>query len=322
MGFRLAPRAGIFAAMTIDDPLTIGPVPADQTENALRLVFQRVAPGQLDGLVPLYVRSIESGEVAQSSLIGAFRAGVLVGAMIAHPQSGRTALVWPARIAPGEPSSTALQLMAASDAYLRQHKVRLGNAMMDGVTRADDVFLRSVDYRPLTSLYYMAVLAADFPESPPKGPFAFEPYALDQRPRMMGVLAATYEGSRDCPVLDGLRSMDDTIDGYQGTGVFSPDRWFFVRHEGCDVGCLLLADHPQDNQLELVYMGLVPSVRGHGWGVQVARYAQWRTRQDQRARLVVAVDAANAPAVAMYSKAGYFTWQQRRVYLRIFPEMP
>ena len=38
---------------------------------------------------------------------------------------------------------------------------------------------------------------------------------------------------------------------------------------------LLLADHPKARHWELMYMGLVPEVRGRGWGRQIARYAQW-----------------------------------------------
>ena len=91
----------------------------------------------------------------------------------------------------------------------------------------------------------------------------------------MRLVERTYEGTLDCTALNGVRDIDDVINGYQATGVFRPENWLFVRSGGQDVGVLLLADHPQARHWELMYMGLVPEVRGRGWGRQIARYAQW-----------------------------------------------
>jgi len=132
------------------------------------------------------------------------------------------------------------------------------------------------------------------------------------------IVEATYEQSLDCPAMDGLRSIEDILDGYRATGRFDPSRWLIVEHEGRDVGCLLLTDHPMHENWELVYMGVVARDRGHGWGVEIARHAQWLTRQAGRPRLVLAVDAANGPGIEMYSAAGFQAWDRRAVYLRTF----
>jgi ribosomal protein S18 acetylase RimI-like enzyme len=81
---------------------------------------------------------------------------------------------------------------------------------------------------------------------------------------------------------------------------------------------LLLADYPQHNKLELVYMGLIPGVRGHGWGETITRHALWAARRKGRARLVVAVDAANWPARRTYEAAGLELWDRRVVFWRQF----
>ena len=64
---------------------------------------------------------------------------------------------------------------------------------------------------------------------------------------------------------------EEVLSGYRTTGVFDPQRWLLVRQDGEDVGCLLLADHPTSSQWELVYMGLVPEVRGRGLGIELVR---------------------------------------------------
>jgi GNAT superfamily N-acetyltransferase len=65
-------------------------------------------------------------------------------------------------------------------------------------------------------------------------------------------------------------------------------------------------------------MGLVESVRGRGFGLQVVRHAQWLCRQEGRDRLVLAVDRRNAPARRIYMSCGFWRWDERQVLLRSF----
>ena len=85
--------------------------------------------------------------------------------------------------------------------------------------------------------------------------------------------------------------------------------------ENTDVGCLLLADHPSQDQLELVYMGLVPSARGRGWGESSFAKLCRVARNCGRARVVLAVDSANWPALAMYRRAGFAEFERRTVMI-------
>ena len=64
-----------------------------------------------------------------------------------------------------------------------------------------------------------------------------------------------------------MRQTADVIDGYKAVGEFRPDLWLFARHEGQDVGCLLLNLHPDVRHAEIVYVALVPEVRSRGWGL-------------------------------------------------------
>ncbi len=136
---------------------------------------------------------------------------------------------------------------------------------------------------------------------------------------MIALLEKTYEGTLDCPPLDGQQATADVLAGYRETGEFRPELWMFIRDGDADVGCLLLADHPADQQYELVYQGVTPAARGRGLGLFITRHAQWLTAQARRERLVLAVDAANHPAVRIYREAGFGQWDRRFLLMKVLP---
>ena len=63
-------------------------------------------------------------------------------------------------------------------------------------------------------------------------------------------------------------------------------------------------------------MGLTPEARGHGWGRQITQHAQYLARRAGVERIVLAVDAANGPALRMYRAMGFEIWDRRTVFVR------
>lgn len=300
------------------DPLIIAPVAADEIADALRQVFAELPDGQDEDYVRAMAADIRCGAVSGEGLLEARRGTDRVGAGWFQILAGGSALVWPPRLAAGEPKETAARLMAAGCEVLTQRDVRVANALLSAVTPEDDAMLCAAGFAPLASLLYMACEDAAFPAEPPAGPLEFEPWSPAKEERLARLVQATYVDTLDCPALNDLRRTEDVLDGYREAGTFLPDRWLFVRHEGRDVGCLILADHPEAGNVELVYMGIIPSSRGNGIGKEICRHAQWLTRQSGRARLVAAVDSANLPAIEMYASVGFRAWDRRVAYLKRF----
>lgn len=319
----LTPCAGFryFACMSsVASSSWIGPVGPDDGPEALRLVFGDLAPEEQAQQVATLLTHARSGRVRLDGLLGAYRGAALVGAQLSQVLPGKTALVWPPRVLPGEPRQTADRLMAAACEGLGAGQVRLAYALLENVSEADDALLRSAAFAPLAELLYLVAPEGQFPASPPASPLEFEPYGPPNHARLARIVEDTYEHTLDCPRLNHLRAVEDVLEGYRATGAFDPALWLLVRHGGRDVGCLLLADHPEHGNLELVYMGLAARARGNGWGTHVARHAQWLARRAERARLVLAVDADNAPAIRMYAQAGFQEWDRRAVYAKVFLE--
>ncbi len=303
-------------------PLKIDVVPGEQQEEALRLLFGHLPPDARAALVTTLLAGSAAGNVPMAGLLGAWNAARLVGAVWAQLQPGRSGVLWPPRVAEGEPPQTALALLAAANGFLHEHQVTVAQALLQDAGAPEAALLVQGGYQHLADLLYQVSTDAYFPARRPPSSLDFEPYQESERSRLAAIVAQTYQQTRDCPQLNGVRELDDVLAGYQATGAFDPALWRIVRHEGADVGCLLLADHPGADQVELVYMGLVPAVRGRGLGLELVKFAQYLTSEAGRPRLVLAVDARNGPALDVYAAAGFLSWDQRSAFLRIFGPSP
>jgi ribosomal protein S18 acetylase RimI-like enzyme len=129
------------------------------------------------------------------------------------------------------------------------------------------------------------------------------------------VIENTYEGTLDCPMLTGKRATSDVIKGYAATGSTGKTYWRTLFASQNPIGCVLVATHPKLEIAELVYMGLVPPARGLGIGGHLLMEAERLTLASGLSKLVIGVDAANAPARKHYEDAGYLVWERKRVFL-------
>src|SRR5207302_922390 len=113
-------------------------------------------------------------------------------------------------------------------------------------------------------------------------------------------IADSYQSSLDCPDLNGVRDIKDVIAGHKASGEFDPAGWFVLLEAGEPRGALLLSHVPRTDAAELVYIGLVPSARGSGLGDLLMRQALWAVAAMRLARLTLAVDSRNDPALKLY----------------------
>jgi ribosomal protein S18 acetylase RimI-like enzyme len=293
--------------------------PRELREEALALVLCELAPSERRAIGRNLLAVEDTEELAREPLFVAMRRGELCGSCWGQRQPGNIAMFWPPQLAASEDERIADPLAESVTRELDETGIDLAQSLLVAPDAATDRVMRHVGFRHVTDLLYLSCEAAKFPVAAPEPmEVEFEPYHTTQRGRLLGVIERTYENTLDCAALNGARDVNDVVNGYQSTGVFRAENWAFVRAGGNDVGVLLLADHPRARHWELMYMGLVPEVRGRGWGRQVARYAQWLGRAARVERILVAVDAANEPAAAAYRQTGFEMWERRAVYLR-FP---
>jgi ribosomal protein S18 acetylase RimI-like enzyme len=194
--------------------------------------------------------------------------------------------------------------------------VHLAQALLPDAAETPARRLLAGGYQLAADLLYLVCDAEEFPDHLSPLPFTLEAVEPDRPARLEPLIRATYAGTLDCPQVDGVREPADVLASYRAAAAFDPRLWLIARDGGQDVGCLLLGDHPQDSQMEIVYLGLIPAVRGRGWGLELTRHAQWLARAASRERMVLAVDAQNSPALGMYATCGFWVGDRRRAFVK------
>lgn len=294
--------------------LRVQPAADHDRARALGLVFAYLPPEERERRI---AHSLRGQDPAARTVWTAYRGDKLSAAALVEVLPGKTAIISPPRPSDTQPPETIRELLVQIVAKLPRQHVRLVQVFLPKDRGAEESLLIDARFRCKATLVYLVSLSGTFPAARPDDDVELLSYTPSLHKRLAHVIEQTYVGSLDCPSVDQVRTIEDVLDGYRSAGVFDPARWMIVRRRGGDVGCLLLADDPASNQWELTYMGVIPAARGQGVGAAIVRHAQWLTGQAGRERLVLAVDANNEPAIAVYAAANFVQWDERRLFLRV-----
>jgi ribosomal protein S18 acetylase RimI-like enzyme len=257
--------------------------------------------------------------------------GATVGAAWGQLRPGGAALVWPPQWRkPGDTMPTAVpvtpelsnELLTKLTAALAARGCSLAQSLLISADGAEAEALLGAGFLHLAELTYLVGETLDVGLRPADSgtsgerQLVFESFEPNERARMADVVERSYVDTLDCPALNGLRTGLEMLDEYEVAGSCGAKLWRFIVHDGRDVGCLILAEHAEQDQVELVYMGLVPEARGRGWGAIVAGESLRIGASLGRARVVLAVDGANRPAVKAYEQVGFLPWEQRSAFIK------
>jgi ribosomal protein S18 acetylase RimI-like enzyme len=297
---------------------------AASANAALELMVQAWPETERDAQLATLRATLELNGAA-ALLFSAESNGKTIGAVTGQIVPGKVASIVPPQIrmgTDGEAVAIARTLLERLSLELTARGVVLCQTLLAEGDVAAGARLRACGHEHAADLLYMAAEADSFPEQSLALPFELVAVNAADETRLAQLIDATYAGTLDCPRIDGLRDTTDVLTGYRAVGQSGDALWRIVRAGEIDAGCLLLAHHPQTRQLEIVYVGLIAAVRGRGWGLELTRHAQWLARQTGCERLVLAVDAANEPAIRIYATAGLRAWDRRAVWIKSLSETP
>lgn len=258
---------------------------------------------------------------------------------LAVPSPGRSTLVFLGRPQPGhDRPNERVQCIRALGAHLANlpgQPIDIAQSLpSSGEPWAIDAFL-AAGWQTVGALAYMRrplraeealktrSMRSTLPEPPLPDGVTLEPIAVPgpgqaAPPELVHALEASYADTLDCPDLCGMRETADIIASHAAIGRPELALWSLLRHGGRPAGALLLSCLPEQRCYELVYLGLGPSLRGHGLGETLMQRAiatmAMRVRQN-RARvgwsITCAVDKANRPAVRLYERLGFVSFDSR-----------
>jgi mycothiol synthase len=234
--------------------------------------------------------------------------GRIVWAILPVVSPGRTMLLFsPTYVPPDTKDTHARPLVERVLAEYRDRAVDLAQVLLDPAESAALRVFAECGFETLAELIYLdrdVRRRSTSEDSLPAG-FSWDTHSATTHSDFARVVGMTYEGSLDCPRLNGKRDIDDVLAGHKSAGEFDPKLWFLLRDANRDpVGVLLLNRSTRTDALELVYLGLAPSHRGRGLGDVLMRHAQASAAQVGSRRLSLAVDSRNLPALALYRRHG------------------
>jgi mycothiol synthase len=295
--------------------------------------IRRIKTGEIDAGLALLFRDAACGCSQTEIDEGAFRAlarrerydlsrqivisenGELLFSCFFVPNAGGTAFIFistPAHLSDADTN-------AAVDALgrLRQWATEEGCNLFQVLLEVDDtarqeICLRS-GFRFLTDLIYMYRSTEDVFARPGCEGVSWQEYSRQNHDLFKKVIAETYVGSSDCPELEGLRDMEETITAHKAAGHFETHCWQLLFYGDEPVGTFLLSRISSGDAIELTYMGLVPSRRGCGFSkVLLGRALECAMKEKSRI-VTLAVDSRNSAARGLYEQYDFKEIFQRRV---------
>lgn len=286
--------------------------------DVLQWIHYQMGAAEIDGLLSeLYRRFAQQPQTAMP--IEAIENETRVAAAYLLLAPGKVASLGGVRAMPGFTRS-GFQLVN----HLTQRAIESGAQQIQAIvdSASDDVanMLLPAGFRHLAILKHLWLQLADRPSV---GQLHTAPDVLlvpahqFARKRMEQLLAHTFDGTLDCPALNGLRNPASILDSFlDGRNLRSHLPWWIVQANDEEVGCLLLSHHSH-GVCELAYMGLLPAARNRGIGAVLLHRACEKAVGLGSSILVAAVDCENWPAVRLYDQAGFHEHRRLQAWFRV-----
>jgi ribosomal protein S18 acetylase RimI-like enzyme len=304
---------------TVSNLLRLGRPGGAGTEE--QIAIRPALDGEVDAALRLVVPARERGNLVQTAEFarladvhrhssGGFWVAVagdsLRSAVLPIISPGRTMLLFP----PADPRTPIEQAAAQAliEVICQQaagEGVHLAQSLLEPSAAGVQSLLAGCGFGMLAELLYLQAGIQKVMPLPvlPCG-HRLETYSEARHAQFAHVLLASYHQSLDCPALNGIRHSDDILASHRATGEHDPRLWHLLSVGGSAAAMLLLARIPRTRDLELVYLGVAAEARGRGIGDLLMRQAMAVASTENCARLSLAVDAANFPALRLYWRHG------------------
>jgi ribosomal protein S18 acetylase RimI-like enzyme len=299
----------------------VTPAQPQEWEEALHLLFHYLPPGERTPRISTAMYLLSRGELDPEGFLVARGPAGFLGAMVCLPVPGASGLVWPPQAVEGPSRQvTEDRLVAAAVGWLRRRGAKLGQSLLTPAEAAFAAPLERNGFVHITTLWYVQH-HLDLPVSAlaARERLTYWTYQdLPDRDLFQRTLLRTYIHTQDCPEVSGARSIDEVMEGHRAQGKYDPGLWWLALWKETVVGVLLVVEMPEWGSWDVAYVGVVPEMRGRGFGRELMLKALFETRAAGVSRLTLSVDARNRPAWKLYTDLGFEPHEQREVYLAVW----
>ena len=197
--------------------------------------------------------------------------------------------------------------------------------ILDPGDRPRQKICSQMGFRQLTDLIYLHRSGDTQPSNcvPPDN-ISWLTYEKSNHSLFRELIRRTLEDSLDSPELKKLRKLEDIISSLKAADRFEPSYCRLLKfkepaksntkkQQDEPAGVLLLAPTPQRDALEIIYIGIVPQMRGKGLGKVLLSEAVNCAEQIGVKSVLVSIDCRNKPAHKLYEKFGFKSLLRRSV---------
>lgn len=297
----------------------ITPARPDEWSAAFTLALQHVPDDERPTRVANALALLAEREIDRAGIFVARTEAGVAGVQVCIPLHGASGLFWLPQVDRAcADQDLANRLVETALTWLRQGGAKLAQALLAPSDLALAAPLIACGFRHITQLDYLRHDLQEIPLAPPASALQTEPYTPAIAGTFAETLERTYEGTLDCPELNGVRTMDEVLDGHRAQGDSRhPETWQLIRVDDVPAGVVLLSELPDRDGWDLSYIGVVPEHRRRGLGRKLALQTLKAVHDAHGLSLHVAVDRRNVPARRLYEQLGFQAAGTRAVFLQV-----
>jgi mycothiol synthase len=296
------------------------PVRPEEWARAFQRIFQYFPLEDRQARVENALRLVRLGELEPAGVIVIADRHVVLGAMVCLPVPGASGLIWPPQAVSGSAQRDIEdQLLSYAIRWLRRRGAKLGQTLLAEDETSLAIPLERHGFAHITSLWYLRHNLEPLPVRGTAVPeLTYQTYLGCSHDRFHETLLRSYEQTRDCPEVNGVRTLAEIIEGHQAQGIYDPAHWVLAYQADEPVGVCLVAEISEWQGWDLSYVGVVPEARGRGIGRELTRKTLQEAGAAGATQVTLAVDTRNRPAWNLYLDLGFEVFDRREVYLAIW----
>jgi mycothiol synthase len=286
----------------------------EEWQAALELAYQHMPTAMRHARVVQMLHMLDTGELDPAGIWIARQRHAITGVQICWALHGCSFLFWLPEIRDARADKDAL--VQAALAWCRAQGGKLAQSIMPPADAGRAEPLLRQGFKRVTQLLYLEHNLQTLPAEATDG-LGFAPFDGATEGVFRETLTRTYEGTLDCPELNGVRTIDEILAGYRAARAGRSGFWSLVRMRGAPAGVLILTELLEEGAWDLSYIGVVPEHRRHGVGRAATCHGLRIAHAAGAAQMVIAVDVRNDPARRLYASLGFVEADVRDVYLQV-----